>query len=220
MQFYASDTLCKVENAVHSRFSLGRMFVKNRPNPRAGEMWALDNGAFSCFRQGKPFNAGLFRKRLAATYDTPPQFVMLPDVVGDRETTLKWANQWLDGHEGEWPWYLVIQDGMAGEDLAPFWGRIRGLFLGGTDRLKADAQYWCDLAHSKGKKFHYGRASTPRKLAHAIRCYSDSADTARINMMTPKEYSHMLYLIHNPEAAFYTGDLLSGDNKVAEVPNV
>tara|TARA_R110000803_G_C11898399_1_gene311796 strand:+ start:288 stop:881 length:594 start_codon:yes stop_codon:yes gene_type:complete len=196
--------------AVFRRFSVGRFFTTSKPTPYDGERWALDNGAYSDFLQGSPFDVERFERNLAYAEELHrPDFVMLPDVVGDKETTLRWADEWISR---TWPWYLVIQDGMEPADIAPFWKRLRGLFLGGTDKLKQDADMWCRVAHDKGKKFHYGRAGTPRKLSHAIRCGSDSADSARLAMMTPKEYGHMLYLIHNPQAAFYVGDLLNIDD--------
>lgn len=53
-----------------------------------------------------------------------------------------------------------------------------GIFLGGTDRFKATAPFWAALAHRHGKKFHYGRAGTLRKMLHARQSGADSCDSA------------------------------------------
>ena len=56
--------------------------------------------------------------------------------------------------------------------------KFAGLFLGGTDKFKATAYYWRELSHKYGKRFHYGRAGTRRKILHAVESGADSADSA------------------------------------------
>ena len=80
--------------------------------------------------------------------------------------------------EYDFPWYLAVQDGMGVEDVRPHLHLFQGLFLGGSDRFKATAYRWSALAHSYQLKFHYGRASTPGKLAAAFRSNADSCDSS------------------------------------------
>jgi hypothetical protein len=109
-----------------------------------------------------------------------PILAVTPDIVAAGMRSLAFSTQWRMSHKlpSEWPWYLAVQDGMTVNDVKPHLHLYAGLFLGGTDRFKETAFRWCELAHRYGKKFHYGRAGTPRKLMSAFKVGADSCDSA------------------------------------------
>ena len=156
----------------------GRVFITKRPTPYPGEPWAFDNGAFRDYSAGKDFNAGAFLRRLEIAYDVgEPLFAVLPDIIQGGEASLEFSLDWLVKLP-PWPWYLAVQDGMGEGSVEQVIGNVDGLFLGGSDKFKATAGRWRALAHKHSKRFHYGRAGTPRKIIHALSMLSDSADSA------------------------------------------
>lgn len=158
----------------------GRLFCCESPAPRAGEPWALDNGAFPAWKSGKPWSAAAFLRSVeqsAARH--APTMAVLPDKVAEGEASLAWSLAWLDVLP-PMPWFLAVQDGMTLEAVAAALPRVAGLFLGGSDEFKATAPVWCDLAHRHGKRFHYARVSTEDRLRAALDCGADSADSSQM----------------------------------------
>jgi hypothetical protein len=160
----------------------GRIFTKRPPTPFPYERWAFDNGAFDAWSHSKPFPEEEFLWRMDAASTTPsdPYFAVAPDIVAGGLRSLEFSTKWRMGGRlvEEWPWYLAVQDGMTEKDVIPHLHLYDGLFLGGTDRFKATAYRWAQLAHNHHLRFHYGRASTPRKLASAFRSGADSCDSS------------------------------------------
>jgi hypothetical protein len=158
----------------------GRMRVERRRTPWRGEPWALDNGAFKCWKLGLPWDAGRFLGMVdwALTQATPPLFGVLPDVVAAGAASLDHSLAWRARLPEAIRWYLPLQDGMREADVLPHIERLSGLFLGGTDAFKATAARWCRLAHAHGLRFHYARAGTACKVAAAFRVGADSLDSA------------------------------------------
>ncbi len=158
----------------------GRMYVEKRPNPYDGEPWGFDNAAFLAFKRGEPFPEAAFVKRLSAAQEIGvPYMAVVPDIVAGGCASLQFSTQWRSTLQSvAWPWYLAVQDGMKFSDVAPVVGGFDGVFLGGSDKLKLAAQSWCDFAHDNGKRFHYARAGTIRKMEHAFRVGADSLDSS------------------------------------------
>jgi len=154
----------------------GRIFVEYKPTPFPGESWAFDNGAYSWWRNGEVFNEDVYKKRLDKAYGVgKPCFAVVPDIVASKDS-LEYSLNWMEKLPQDWPWYLVLQDGMVLEPkvIKPF----KGLFLGGTDAFKSTAGKWRRFAHLNGKKFHYGRAGTFSKYCHAHEIGADSLDSS------------------------------------------
>ena len=160
----------------------GRMFVVRDPSPFPFEPWGFDNGAFGAFCHGLPFPEQTFLRRLemAEKVNSDPYLAVTPDIVAGGCASLQFSTSWRMSHRlpDDWPWYLAVQDGMTVADVEPHLHLYSGIFLGGTDRFKATAFRWRQLAHKHGRRFHYGRASTPRKLVSAFKVGSDSCDSA------------------------------------------
>lgn len=157
----------------------GRLFVE-KPTPREGEPWALDNGVFGAWKAGKPWSAAAFLRSLEAAAELPPPaLAVLPDKVGEGAASISWSMKWravLPDRE----WYLAVQDGMTRDDVSAVLSEVAGLFLGGTDEFKATAPVWSELAHAHGKRFHYARVSTENRLRAAFDCGADSADSSQM----------------------------------------
>jgi hypothetical protein len=159
----------------------GRMWTVKTPTElETAEPWGFDNGAFVAWSRGEPFPVGAFQARLdrALRLPTPPLVAVTPDIVAGGERSLEFSLAWRAELPDTWPWFLAVQDGMDPADVADALPVFAGLFLGGSTAFKRTAQHWATLAHAAGKRFHYGRASVPRKVDHAIRVGADSLDTS------------------------------------------
>lgn len=158
----------------------GRMFTEQIWEPYPGERYGFDNGAFTCWQQGRAWDESAYLRRLERVLarTAPPYLCVLPDRVAHPES-LAFSLLWLERLPAALPWYLAVQDGMEPAQVEPHLCCLAGLFLGGSDAFKATAPAWCQLAHAHGRRFHYGRAGTPRKLLLAREIGADSADSTR-----------------------------------------
>jgi len=170
----------------------GRLFCCEKPAPRPGEPWALDNGAFPAWFHKRPWSAAAFLRSVEQSAGLhPPTMAVLPDKVAEGHASLEWSLRWLALNIlPAFPWYLAVQDGMAFDDVERALPEVAGLFLGGTDAFKATAPAWRALAHKHGKKFHYARVSTQNRLRAAIDCGADSADSAQMLWSTKYDGNH------------------------------
>ena len=157
----------------------GRMWIARDRNiyTEPGEPWGLDNGAFRDWKEGRPFDGDTWRAVLdkAMAQPTPPLLAVVPDAPGDRDETLRMADEWLP-QLPDLPWHIAVQDGMVPSDIEGY--PIAGVFLGGTNAYKATAAEWAAWARGCGLRFHYGRAGTLNKVAHAMDVGADSIDSA------------------------------------------
>jgi hypothetical protein len=158
----------------------GRMFCFRTIKPYPYEPWAFDNGAFKAWTSHTMFDEIAYLKRLAVarTVGSDPALAVVPDIVANGCESLRFSLDWIAKLPSDWPWYLAVQDGMERDDVDDVLHLFTGLFLGGTNRFKLSADKWCRLAHQAGKKFHYGRAGTLRKLCHAVKIGADSLDSS------------------------------------------
>ncbi|MAH49035.1 hypothetical protein CMI37_24620 [Candidatus Pacearchaeota archaeon] len=125
--------------------------------------YALDNGAWGCHQQGKPFDSDAFLwalDRIGAGAD----WVVAPDIVGGGLDSLSLTSTWLDRIDHALV-LIAVQDGMEPEDVRPLLTSGRGLFLGGTTewKLKTIAQ-WGNFARQVDCYFHVGRVNTARRI--------------------------------------------------------
>ena len=182
------DTRAKNFVSLLQKFGWGRMVIDRKIIPYPQEPWGFDNGAYRDFLNGKSFDKDRYMRTLNRAIEIaeqyhPPYLAVLPDVVGAGMKSLELSLKWLETElsDVDFNWYLAVQDGMepeAIEEILKSYPRIRGLFLGGTDRFKPTAGIWSSLAHKYGKCFHYARAGTRRKIAHANLVEADSIDSA------------------------------------------
>jgi hypothetical protein len=159
-------------------YGWGEMYIYSKPRsnwPRSG----FDNGAYLDWINGREFDDERFLKALDTAINIGnPYMAVVPDRVAEGNDSLEFSLGWLDRLPPHWPWYLAVQDGMWPERVKEVIKYFAGIFLGGTDDFKREAKDWCDLAHIHGKRFHYARAGTERKIKHAISIGADSLDSS------------------------------------------
>lgn len=130
-----------------------------------GFKYALDNGAWSAYAQGRPFDERQFEtalRKLGGGAD----WTVLPDVVagGERslELSLRWMRRVLDSSPAA---LLAVQDGMSVETVRPLVGARIGIFVGGSTRWKLGTmREWGRLAREVGVWLHVGRVNTARRI--------------------------------------------------------
>jgi hypothetical protein len=180
MKILLGDTRSKKNVSFLQDHGWGRMFATDRSIPLYPyEPWGFDNGAFVAWTNGEQFPEETFLKRLdkALLVPSDPIVAVCPDIVAGGMESLEFSVRWLERLPSYWPWYLAVQDGMTHNAVTEVAHLFSGIFLGGTDKFKRTAYGWSRLAHCCDKKFHYGRAGTLRKLAHAHAVESDSVDS-------------------------------------------
>lgn len=128
--------------------------------------YALDNGAFPAWTKNEPWDQSAYEKMLDNAFDAAwfrsqkPKWLLVPDVVTDREATiLKWR-EWAPrlARSCGWPLAFAVQDGMTQADVP---ANADVVFVGGSTKWKWDTvERWCrDNAH-----VHVGRVNGYGKL--------------------------------------------------------
>lgn len=174
----------------------GRMWIGRgrRIYVYENEPWGFDNGAFGDFKSGAPFDGSAFCDRLhRAMLVGEPYLAVAPDLV-QQPDSLQFSIEWRRRLPNSWPWYLALQDGMRVDEVArAIDGQgFVGLFLGGSTAFKQTAKTWLQLAHTRGLRFHYGRAATLARLEYALEIGCDSADSSQFQWSTQK-WDSLLY---------------------------
>lgn len=192
MHIITGDTRGKLVPTLR-RLDWGRMACESNPAPYDYEKWGFDNKAFKVWKEiGFPvgltqddwsilWDADEFEGRIKwcqENINSQPYMAVCPDIPGGGIESLAWSLMFREDLPDDWPWYLAVQDGMKPIDLEAYLHLFRGIFLGGSDRFKGEANKWCRFAHANQKKFHYGRAGTLAKVKHAFQVGSDSCDSA------------------------------------------
>lgn len=143
--------------------------------PRSIFPYALDNGAYPCFTRNTPFDdegyVGLLHR--AANADTRPEWVAVPDVVCDRESTLRSWALWSPAVMNmlpSTPLAFVVQNEMTKSDV-PAGAHV--IFVGGSTEWKwKTVAYWCEHF----ARVHVGRVNTEKLLWQAHRAGAESCD--------------------------------------------
>jgi len=187
--YLAQTSSIKIRNVLENtnkefsgEYVFGEMAQRGQVPPMR-HPWALDNGAYTDWREEKPFDADKFMHSVewVSTHDDKPDFIALPDFVGNREDTITSTLRWGPKLAGVAPLYSVLQDGMNENDVRELatnkW--LDGFFIGGTMMWKLKAGRWIvPLVHEIGLPCHVGRIGTNKKIRWAKRLYVDSIDTA------------------------------------------
>lgn len=202
MRVYVGGAGARAALKIMKRDQLGRMVTAvSYKHPIQGIPWALDNGAYSAWRQGKPFDAAQFLKAFAKAFhgDPEPDFVVVPDIVAGGLKSLRFSNAWATSLD-KWPHlYLAVQDGMTRNRVKPHLDLYDGLFVGGTLEWKLKtAEAWVTLAHQYGLPAHIGRVGTYERLAWAQRIGADSVDSSTFVQGHANGRS---YKLHRPVSA-------------------
>ncbi len=211
MRIYVSGaTITLKQQAVTSRGCyLGHLVTPQNGNVisdllRDGLPWAVDNSAFS-----NPDDAK-FERILFDVWETmrwnPPDWVAVPDFVGDHWKTLElflaWTAHWeYEFGRVEWPLAFVLQNG-ATSDSVP-WDEIAAVFVGGDDDFKLRGSV--DLiaeAKERKKIVHVGRVNSLKRLRWAHDIGADSVDGSGYSMFPdariPRAIKHVESLAASP----------------------
>lgn len=147
-----------------------------------GMRHALDNGAWPAFAQGVPWDERAFRRALD-DFGPTADFIVLPDVVADREASLARTHAWLPEllarpDLGRARLLIAIQDGMTFADIEPLLINPRvGLFIGGSTEWKVASIIPLSIwAKERGRYVHVGRVNTARRIAICAAGGVDSID--------------------------------------------
>lgn len=168
---------------------VGLMMCDGYRDPSAYPFFAVDNGAYSAWKQGKRWNPATFLHILTrcAEEGRTPEFAVLPDIVGGGEDSLRLSMAWHEALDATFPgfrWALAVQDGMD-EDMVRricgAWGWIENVstvFVGGTmDWKLRTMNQWVVFAHEEGMECHVGRIGTVDRMVMADVLGADSIDS-------------------------------------------
>ena len=142
--------------------------------------YIIDNGAFSAWSNGESWDREAFVEFLewAEKNERDPDFVVVPDVVGEAEATYFRSANWVN--RIPFSTYQAVQDGMNIGEAIDFTERTGsdGIFIGGTKEWKRKtSRKWIEAAHESGLKAHIAR---PWDLKTAEELGADSVDTTTI----------------------------------------
>lgn len=120
-----------------------------------------DNGRYSVWSKGKEWNEDEFIEMLDlfSAFQNQPGWVVVPDVVANKDATLSEWDKWEKPLRGyNIPLAFVAQDGMKPSDVPSSADLV---FMGGSFEWK-----WSNLRHftEKYKRVHVGRVNTLRHL--------------------------------------------------------
>lgn len=155
-----------------------------------GFPYALDNGAWSAYTKGRPFDEKAFvvaLRKMGGAAD----WTVLPDIVAgggpSLELSLRWMRQVLDESPKA---LLAVQDGISPADVRPFLGARVGIFVGGSTRFKLETMpAWGVLARDVRCWFHVGRVNSGRRIrdCHAAGATSfDGTSASRFAVTLPR----------------------------------
>lgn len=149
---------------------------------RGGTHGFLDNGAFSDWRAGRPFDEIAFARDLARAREcaVPPDFIVAPDIVAGGASSLALSLRWLPAVSAVGPAYLAVQDGMSEADVDAALPGYAGVFVGGTLRWKLETGgQWTAFARARGIGCHVGRVGNMARVAWALRIGATSIDSSQ-----------------------------------------
>lgn len=211
--FIGSPTGQKRDKAIE----LGWSFMETPElfrNWSLGVPFAMDNGVFAKFIRGEDFDGKLFLQRLDTLFAAKicPEFVVIPDVVGNwlqsKERSLEWLEILLERYGQFFNYAFVLQEGCTAIEIESLLLRhkrlISHIFIGGKSNFNgfgakkrtSDTPEWkwqfaeiiSPIAKKYGIKIHIGRASSLQKVNLASAIGADSVDTSQPNF-SPKEFN-------------------------------
>lgn len=163
-------------------------------------VWAADNGAFGGFDPDK------FRTMLDRIAAAPvkPQFVAVPDVVGDFQRTgdlyRKWHRELVD--RGIKRAY-VLQNGIEEHppEFGPPWNSLDALFIGGDTAFKLGPWVECCVhwARRAGIWVHMGRVNSVRRLDYARKIGCNSCDGSGMARFPRRVLEPMLHSLNREQ---------------------
>ena len=135
--------------------------------------FALDNDAFTAWRDNKSWDLAAWRKMVKYVRMTKmkPIWVAIPDVVSNSKKTI--SNWWIYKDEIKslgWPLAFCVQDGMTPEDVP---SDADVVFVGGSDEWKfPNLRVWT----SNFPRVHCARVNSQQKIEMCEKLGCESVD--------------------------------------------
>lgn len=185
---YASRTGTR-RNLALLREAGWRLFVSAKGVLRTeGFPYALDNGAWTAFTRGEPFDVEAFERALDML-GAAADFVIAPDIVAGGRASLDLSVSWLPKLADAQLVLIPNQDGLEPEDFADLVGPRVGVFHGGSTEWKVSQMVkWGRWCAERGVYFHVGRVNTAVRfrLAHVAGAWSvDGSSASRFAVTIP-----------------------------------
>ena len=142
-----------------------------------GFPYALDNGAWSAFTQGRQFDDRAFSVALRKM-GRDADWTVIPDIVAGGPASLSLSLSWMrrvldETHRG----MIAVQDGLTVDDVRPYLGERVGIFVGGSTSWKlATLAEWGRLGQEVGCWVHVGRVNTQRRIHACVAAGATSFD--------------------------------------------
>lgn len=151
----------------------GNLFSPDAQRKPAGKDYALDNGRFISWFNNTPWSEESYIKLLEWAKKQPikPLWALVPDVVANKEATLKEWDKWLPivKRYGFIPAFAV-QDGMDIEDVP---SEAKVVFVGGTKEWKwSTLEIWA----KNFKRVHVGAVNSDKQLSLCVQLGVESVD--------------------------------------------
>ena len=165
------------------KLGVGILLVDGWRDPTPYPYFAIDNGCYSAWSRGIPWDPSPFLKILSKARELGlrPDFAVLPDIVAGGHESVKRSMAWYPVLKAEYPdvpLYFAVQDGMTADDIPYGSSQIDGIFVGGSMEWKLRTMgYWSNLAHEIGIQCHVGRIGTPDRMVLAHTQGVDSIDS-------------------------------------------
>lgn len=159
---------------------LGPMVWKN---PRPHLPYALDNDAYTHWKNGTQFDVEAWHRMLdkAQRQQYQPLWALVPDSVGNRDETLRmWDEHSQTVISAGFNPAFAVQDGMTSRDVPR--DSVVVFVGGGTSWKWRTAAAWC----SEFPRVHIGRVNGIRRLWIAQRIGAESCDGTGYFRSTPK----------------------------------
>ena len=155
----------------------------------SGFPYALDNGAWTCFQKGRPFDEAAFSRHVRA-FGGAADWTVIPDVVAGGRASLDLSIRWMRTVLDECQrGMLAVQDGLTVDDVRAFVGPRVGIFVGGSTPWKlSTAAEWGRLAREVGAWLHIARVNTAKRIRLCAMAGADSFDgtsPTRFSVTTP-----------------------------------
>lgn len=142
-----------------------RLLVSARGELRTeGFRYALDNGAWTSYQRGEPFDVPAF-ERAVVELGEGADWIVAPDIVAGGLESLDVSVRWVPMLLKTAPVLIAVQDGMEPRHVAPHIRTRVGLFVGGTSEWKERTlPQWGALGREHRCHVHVGRVNTSRRI--------------------------------------------------------
>ncbi|WP_244111965.1 hypothetical protein [Burkholderia diffusa] len=142
-----------------------------------GMPYALDNGAWTAYQQGRAFDDDAFMRALDKVGEGA-EWIVLPDIVAGGLRSLEYSLTWLERLRG-FPRQLLVavQDGMEIDDVRELLSPVVGIFVGGSTQWKeATTGAWGSVARRRNCYLHVGRVNSVRRIRICAAAGANSID--------------------------------------------